>query len=56
MLTKEEKINRQKAVQFAINNNRLKGLDVSDEMLNAFEKWINDEISMKALQAIAYEI
>lgn len=56
MITEEEKLSRQKAVQFAIDNNRLEGFDVSNEMLNYFQQWINGEISMNELQSIAYEI
>ncbi|WP_197496310.1 antitoxin VbhA family protein [Gallibacterium salpingitidis] len=56
MITEEEKEQRREAVQFAIDNNRLEGLDVNNEMLSYFQKWINDEITLNELKTKAYEI
>lgn len=50
MLNKQEKQARQKALQFAINNNRLEGLHLSPEMLAHFPKWIVGELTATELK------
>ena len=41
MITNEEKLSRQKSVQFAIDNNRLEGLDTDSDILELSQDWVN---------------
>lgn len=56
MISKEEKLNREKAVQFAIDNNRLEGLDTDSDILELSQNWVKGEISYKEFQERVYEI
>ncbi|AEW76892.1 antitoxin VbhA family protein [Aggregatibacter actinomycetemcomitans] len=56
MITNEEKLSRQKSVQFAIDNNRLEGLDTDSGILELSQDWVNGEISYKEFQERVYEI
>ncbi|AHN71555.1 antitoxin VbhA family protein [Aggregatibacter actinomycetemcomitans] len=56
MITNEEKLSRQKSVQFAIDNNRLEGLDTDSDILELSQDWVNGEISYKEFQERVYEI
>ncbi|EHK90736.1 antitoxin VbhA family protein [Aggregatibacter actinomycetemcomitans] len=56
MITNEEKFSRQKSVQFAIDNNRLEGLDTDSDILELSQDWVNGEISYKEFQERVYEI
>ncbi|HHT7781830.1 MULTISPECIES: antitoxin VbhA family protein [Pasteurellaceae] len=44
MISKEEKLSREKAVRTAIDSNRLEGMIVDDEALIIFNKWVEGEI------------
>lgn len=52
---KEQQI-RQQALQFAIDNNRLEGLYLSQEMLHYFQKWAMGEITISELKVKTNEI
>lgn len=56
MITNEEKLSRQKSVQFAIDNNRLEGLYTDSDILELSQDWVNGEISYKEFQERVYEI
>ncbi|HHF3400473.1 TPA: antitoxin VbhA family protein [Haemophilus influenzae] len=56
MITEEEKLSRQKSVQFAIDNNRLEGLDTDKEILELSQEWVNGVISYSEFQEKVYEI
>lgn len=44
MISKEEKLSREKAVRTAIDSNRLEGMIVDDEAVIIFNKWAKGEI------------
>ncbi|MEE6074766.1 antitoxin VbhA family protein [Avibacterium paragallinarum] len=52
---KEQQI-RQQALQFAIDNNRLEGLYLSQEMLHYFQRWVMGEITISELKVKTNEI
>ena len=56
MITEEEKLSRQKSVQFAIDNNRLEGLETDKDILELSQEWINGVISYSEFQEKVYEI
>lgn len=56
MITEDEKLSRQKSVQFAIDNNRLEGLDMEDDILMLSQKWVNGDMNYQELQEKVYEI
>ena len=56
MITEEEKLRRQKSVQFAIDNNRLEGLDTDKDILELPQEWVNGVISYSEFQEKVYEI
>ncbi|TPH26508.1 antitoxin VbhA family protein, partial [Haemophilus haemolyticus] len=55
-ITETEKLSRQKSVQFAIDNNRLEGLDTDKEILELSQEWVNGVISYSEFQEKVYEI
>ena len=42
-----EKQKRQEAANFAINNNAIEGLFVSDEAKDLLNRWVNGEITLE---------
>ena len=56
MITEEEKLSRQKSVQFAIDNNRLEGLDTDKDILELSQEWVTGAISYSEFQEKVYEI
>jgi hypothetical protein len=50
MLTDSEKKIRQYRVNFAINNNAIEGLFVSDELKELLKLWVNDEITLEEVE------
>lgn len=56
MITKQEKIERQKAVQFAIDNNRLEGLEVSQEFIYIAQEWIDGKLTDDEFGGKVYEV
>ena len=50
MLTDSEKKRRQYRVNFAINNNAIEGLFVSEELKELLKLWINDEITLEEVE------
>ena len=54
-ITETEKLSRQKSVQFAIDNNRLEGLDTDKEILELSQEWVNGVISYSEFQEKVYE-
>ena len=55
-ITETEKLSRQKSVQFAIDNNRLEGLDTDKDILELSQEWVNGVISYSEFQEKVYEI
>ena len=55
-ITETEKLSRQKSVQFAIDNNRLEGLDTDKEILELSQERVNGVISYSEFQEKVYEI
>ena len=41
MISKEEKLSREKAVRAAIDNNRLEGLEPSQVFIDIAQNWVN---------------
>lgn len=56
MISQEERIRREKAVQFALDNNRLEGLIMDNDILELSQKWIDGTISYQEFQEKVYEI
>lgn len=55
-LTDKEYEFRVRAVQAAIDNNRLEGLSVDSETMNLFNAWIENKISFDEIKRSIYEI
>ena len=55
-MTLTEKQQRQDAVRFAINNNAIEGLFVSDFAKVLFERWIEGEITLEEAEAELYAL
>ena len=56
MFTTLEKIQRQEAVQFAINNNAMEGLFVSEQAKALFNRWIEGEITLEKVEQAIYAL
>lgn len=56
MLTDSEKKRRQYRVNFAINNNAIEGLFVSDELKELLKLWVNDEITLEEVEKKIYAL
>lgn len=56
MFTTLEKIQRQEAVQFAINNNAMEGLFVSEQAKALFNRWIEGEITLEKVEQEIYAL
>lgn len=56
MLTDSEKKRRQYRVNFAINNNAIEGLFVSDELRELLKLWVNDEITLEEVEKKIYAL
>ena len=56
MLTDSEKKRRQYRVNFAINNNAIDGLFVSEELKELLKLWINDEITLEEVEKKIYTL
>ncbi|MBF0786029.1 hypothetical protein E4T80_11190 [Muribacter muris] len=56
MISQEERNQRQKAVQFALDNNRLEGLDMDEDVLALSQEWIDGIISYQEFREKVYEI
>lgn len=56
MLTTLEKIQRQEAVQFAINNNAMEGLFVSEQAKSLFSRWVEGEITLEKVEQEIYAL
>lgn len=56
MITDSEKKRRQYRVNFAINNNAIKGLFVSDELKELLKLWVNDEITLEEVEKKIYAL
>ncbi|WP_157997938.1 antitoxin VbhA family protein [Haemophilus haemolyticus] len=55
-MTQREYESRQRAVQFALDNNRLEGLTTDDDLLQLSQEWMKGNISYQQLQDRVYEI
>lgn len=55
-LTDKEYEFRVRAVQAAIDNNRLEGLSVDSETMSLFNAWIENKISFDEIKRSIYEI
>lgn len=51
-----EKQLRQEAMQFALNNNEIEGLFVSDSAKALFKRWIEDEITLEQAENELYAL
>lgn len=49
-----EKQRRQYIVNFAINNNAIAGLPVSNELKELLDRWINGEITLEEIEKEIY--
>ncbi|MGV6987606.1 antitoxin VbhA family protein [Testudinibacter sp. P80/BLE/0925] len=55
-ISEADKTSRQKAIQFAIDNNRLEGIETTAEMLKLSNEWINGHITFNAFKEKMYEV
>ena len=51
-----EKQKRQEAANFAINNNTIEGLFVSDEAKDLLNRWVNGEITLEEAENQMYAL
>lgn len=51
-----DKTARQKVIQFAIDNNRLEGIETTAEMLKLSNEWINGHITFNVFKEKMYEV
>lgn len=51
-----DQTSRQKAIQFAVDNNRLEGIETTAEMLKLSNEWINGHISFNVFKEKMYEV
>ena len=51
-----EKQKRQEAANFAINNNAIEGLFVSDEAKDLLNRWVNGEITLEDAENKMYAL
>ena len=51
-----EKQKRQEAANFAINNNAIEGLFVSDEAKDLLNRWVNGEITLEEAENKTYAL
>lgn len=56
MITEEEKLSREKAVQAAIDNNRLEGLEPSQTFIDIAQNWANGILTNEEFGRKVYEI
>lgn len=55
-LTLQEQVFRRKVVQAAIDNNRLEGMIVDDDVIVLFNAWIENQITFDEVKSGVYEI
>lgn len=56
MFTRLEKTQRQEAVQFAINNNAMEGLFVSEQAKALLNRWVEGEITLEKVEQEIYAL
>ena len=56
MISKEEKLSREKAVRAAIDNNRLEGLEPSPVFIDIAQNWVNGILTNEEFGRKVYEI
>ncbi|MFC3113742.1 hypothetical protein BKG91_11575 [Rodentibacter caecimuris] len=56
MISQEERSQREKSVQFALDNNRLEGLIMDNDILELSQEWVDGTISFQELKEKVYEI
>nr|WP_181411466.1 antitoxin VbhA family protein [Haemophilus influenzae] len=56
MISKEEKLSREKAVRAAIDNNRLEGLEPSQVFIDIAQNWVNGNLTNEEFGRKVYEI
>ena len=56
MISKEEKLSREKAVRAAIDNNRLEGLEPSQTFIDIAQNWVNGILTNEEFGRKVYEI
>ncbi|HHF4798151.1 TPA: antitoxin VbhA family protein [Haemophilus influenzae] len=56
MISKEEKLSREKAVKAAIDNNRLEGLEPSQVFIDIAQNWVNGILTNEEFGRKVYEI
>ena len=56
MISQQESKQREKAVQFAIDNNRLEGLEPSEEFVAIANEWIAGKLTDTEFGERVYEI
>ena len=56
MISKEEKLSREKAVRAAIDNNRLEGLEPSQAFIDIAQNWTNGILTNEEFGRKVYEI
>ncbi|WP_281772505.1 antitoxin VbhA family protein [Haemophilus parahaemolyticus] len=56
MHTASEKQQRQEAVQFAINNNAIEGLFVSEQTKQLLNRWIEGELTLEQVESKIYAL
>ena len=56
MISEEEKLNRKKSVQFAIDNNRLEGLEPNKIFIEIANDWADGKLTNEEFGKKVYEI
>ena len=56
MISKEEKLSREKAVRAAIDNNRLEGLEPSQAFIDIAQNWVKGILTNEEFGRKVYEI
>ena len=56
MISKEEKLSREKAVRAAIDNHRLAGLEPSQVFIDIAQNWVNGILTNEEFGRKVYEI
>jgi hypothetical protein len=54
MISEEEKLNRRKSVQFALDNNRLAGYKPPENFIALSEKWIEGDLTIEEFKIELY--
>lgn len=56
MISTEEKEKRMKALEFAINNNAIEGLTISNDTKDVLLLWVNGKITIQEVEEKMYAL